>query len=1117
VLHRASFGSFRKRTMRCSKCGTENPDKAKFCIECASPLTRRCPSCGTENPPTAKFCLECAKSLEAGAAPATSNAAYRAPEGERRHLTVLFCDLVGSTEISSQLDPEEWREMVAGYHRTAAEAIKRFGGHVAKYLGDGVMAFFGYPEAHDNDAERAARAGLELLEAIAKLDKQAGSPKLRARVGIDSGAVVVGAGAGKDADVFGETPNIAARVQAAAEPGTVLITDAVLRLIAGLFVVESRGAEVLKGVERPLQLHKVIEPSRLRGRLEAVAAVRGLTPFVGREDELRSLMTRWERSLEGEGQVALIIGEPGIGKSRLLQRFHELISDAPRAWLAVAAAPFFQNTPFYAIGDLVRRLVEQASSPATDASAVSAHATDGDDEAQIEADERLAQLDSALVQAGLKSEVVPLITPLLNLPPSAKYPPPRISAEEQRRRLLAVLVEWVLGVAQAQPLVIVIEDLHWADASTLEVIQLLVEQGPTAHLLLLCTARSEFRPQWPARGHRTQITLSRLSARNVREMIAQVAARDALAGETVDTVIERTGGVPLFVEELTRAVLESGGGKLPARAIPITLHDSLMSRLDRLGHAKEAAQIGAVIGPEFSYDLLRAVHPVPEADLQRDLRRLTDAELLYVRGIAPDATYQFKHALIRDAAYEAILKSRRKELHLAVARVTDELFPVTRETHPEVLARHWTEAGETGPAACAWQKAGDLAVERRAYREAEQHYRSALSALLTSPESPERDAQESSLQLALGDVLAATMGWATPDTTDAYTRARTLTARAGSGESLEVVFGLWASTISRCELSAALVLADQLLEIARQTDRPRDLVHAHFAQGLTHASLGDLILGRQQYSEAIKQYREKDFLAVSIDYGIQAYVLGAIAEWLAGYPDQALRDIEAARLLARRLNKPFGVASACGFGALTDVLRGDIARAHTASREAEKLGADLGFPFFHAASEIVGAWARAHSGETGGVVDSIRAGLAELEAAHFRWGRGLFLSLLAEVQALGGAVDDALKTIETALEVNPQELWCRPRALTIRGELRLRDASLESAERDFRDVIDLTRKMSARSSELGAATSLARLLATLNRREEARPMLAEIYGWFTEGFDTSDLKDAKALLDSLSY
>src|SRR5215471_18141523 len=357
--------------MRCSNCGSENPTGKRFCGDCGAPLGNPCPKCGADNPPSKRFCGDCRAMLPVPTAAPVAASPRMPAGGERRHLTVLFCDLVGSTEIAARLDPEEWRETVAAYHRAAAEAITRYGGYVAKYLGDGVMAFFGYPEAHDNDAERAARAGLAMLDAISKLGDQAGRPKLAARVGIDSGAVVVGAGASKEADVFGEAPNIAARVQATAEPGTVLITDAVHRLVSGLFVVESRGASALKGIERPLQLYKVVRPSGVRGRLEAAAATRGLTPFVGREEELRSLMTRWERSREGEGQVVLVIGEAGIGKSRLLQRFHEQVP-VPYNWLEAAAAPFFQHTPFHAIAELLRQLVGQASLPVTDARAARA-------------------------------------------------------------------------------------------------------------------------------------------------------------------------------------------------------------------------------------------------------------------------------------------------------------------------------------------------------------------------------------------------------------------------------------------------------------------------------------------------------------------------------------------------------------------------------------------------------------------------------------------------------------------------------------------------------------------------------------------------------------------------
>jgi class 3 adenylate cyclase len=759
--------------MRCSKCAAENREGRKFCAQCGAPLNARCGSCGAENEPAEKYCGECGSTLSAPVSPSVASATpVPVPEvaGERRHLTILFCDLVGSTILAAQVDPEEWRATVASYQQTASEAITRFGGEVVRYVGDGIMAFFGYPVAHDNDAERAARAGLAILDAITQLNEEAAHAKLAVRVGIDSGRVVVGTGTGNAVDAFGDAANIAARVQAAAEPNTLMISDATQRLMAGLFIVEDRGAQTLKGIAQPVRLYRVIRPSGMRGRFAAAAAAGGLTPFVGREDELRSLMNRWERALEGEGQVVTIIGEAGIGKSRLVQRFHESIVETPHTWIEAGAGAFYQNTPFYPIAEMLRQMIGGAA-----------------------ASDPLKELASRLAVTGLQpAEAIPLLAPLLNLSLPPEHQPSTLSPEQQRRRLLTTLVEWVLGSARSQPLVIASEDLHWADPSTLELFELLVEQGATAPLLLLYTARPEFHPGWTMRAHHTQITLNRLSTRNVRTMVGEVAARKALSDETIATVVERTGGVPLFVEELTRAVLESGDGKLRGREIPATLHDSLMARLDRLGAAKEVIQVGGVIGSEFSYELLHAVHPLAEGGLQRALRSLTDAELLYVRGIAPEATYRFKHALIRDAAYEALLKSRRKELHLAVARAIDEKFPALKETHPEVLARHWTEAGESEPAIAAWHRAGQQAVERGAYREAEQHYGEALVILSILHESPERDTRELALLLGIGPVLIAIKGWASPDTEQAYDRARLLCGRdTVSSNAFHALFGLW--------------------------------------------------------------------------------------------------------------------------------------------------------------------------------------------------------------------------------------------------------------------------------------------------------------------------------------
>jgi class 3 adenylate cyclase/tetratricopeptide (TPR) repeat protein len=1086
--------------MRCSKCGTDNAAGSRFCTQCATPLGKRCPKCAHENISEAKFCAQCGAPLDSPPIPARAEAG-EALAGERRHLTVLFCDLVGSTEIAAQLDPEEWRETVAGYHRAATEAVTRFGGHVAKYLGDGVMTFFGYPEAHDNDAERAARAGLAILDAIAKLNEpggigssQSSSVKLSARVGIDSGAVVVGAGAGKDADVFGDAPNIAARVQAAAEPDTVLITAAVHQLISGLFVVEDRGAQALKGIERPIQLYRVIQPSGVRGRLEAVAAARGLTPFVGREDELRLLASRWEHVLDGEGQVALILGEAGIGKSRLVQRFREQIKGMPHTCVEAAAAPFFQNTPFYPVAAMLRELV----------------AWSGDEPAE----EQLAQLESQLTSAGLKpAEAIPLIAPLLNLPLTEKYPPSSLSPEQQRRRLLATLVEWVLGATRVQPLAIAIEDLHWADPSTLELIQLLVEQGARSRLLLVYTARPEFHAQWPLRAHHTQITLNRLSARNVREMIALVAARDALANETVDAVIERTSGVPLFVEELTRSVLE-GGARPSGREIPVTLHDSLMARLDRLGSAKEVAQIGAVIGGEFSYELLHAVHPIHEENFQLALRSLADAELLYVRGIAPDANYQFKHALIRDAAYEALLKSRRKELHRLVARTIDQKFPALKEAHPELLARHWTEAGETESAITEWSRAGKAAEARNAFAEALESYQQALALLNVLPESPERDHLELELTQSIVRMLEVTSGYSTPKTTDARLRAQALAEKSGDLTQLAtwmIARGISANDAG--DFAAAGMLADQALDLAVRGGSSAVLAHVYTLQLQTRHWRGDLAGAEKHFAAGLKFFDDPGFRQLPL-VAVVGFGHAAANAWTLGRADVA-RERMAQMVAAANGSNPFEVAFSTVFAAFLHISLREYGQAEALAAQAFELSEKIQIPQMSAFCRCALGSARAQLGHSTEGVALIIQGMAGLREIGTRVNDALVTTLLAAAQERDGAILDALETVEQALRTNPDELVSRPDALRMRGEIRLKLGDTKLGEADFREAIALARSMGAKVLELRATMSLAGLMAKQGRRDEAHTMLAEIYNWFTEGFDTADLKDAKALLDKL--
>ena len=616
----------------------------------------------------------------------------RPADAERRQLTVLFCDLVDSTVLASQLDPEDLREVVRAYQETCAKVIARFEGHIAQYLGDGLLVYFGYPLAHEDDAQRAVRAGLGMVEALGQLNvrlKQDRGVELAVRLGIHTGLVVVGevgGGARQEQLALGETPNLAARLQGIAAPNTVVISAATVQLLGGFFTYQSLGTPSLKGLAQPLEVYRVLYESTARSRLEAAGST-GLTPLVGREQEVALLRERWAQVKDGIGQVILLSGEAGIGKSRLVQVLTEHVAAEPQAWLTPCqCSPYYQNTALYPMIELLERVAlrfDREESP----------------------QQKLRKLEGFLVQYGLPlTEAVPLFAALLSLPLGTDYAPLTVSAEQQKQQTLHALLTVMLRIAAQQPMLFVMEDLHWVDPTTLEFLSLLVDQGPTARILALWTFRPDFSPPWTGRSHLTQVTLPRLPRQQATEMTDRVAHGKALPTEVVEQVVAKTDGVPLFVEELTKMVLESGllqeredryelTGPLPPLAIPTTLHDSLMARLDRLATVKSLAQLGATLGREFSYALLHAVSPWDEETLQRGLHQLVEAELLYQRGLPPQATYLFKHALIQDAAYQSLLRSTRQQHHQRIAQVLEARFPEICETQPELLAHHYTEAG----------------------------------------------------------------------------------------------------------------------------------------------------------------------------------------------------------------------------------------------------------------------------------------------------------------------------------------------------------------------------------------------------------------------------------------
>jgi class 3 adenylate cyclase/tetratricopeptide (TPR) repeat protein len=1104
--------------MRCKKCGSENPAGKRFCGDCGEPLGYRCSRCGSENPPGKKFCGDCGAALSVDsparvspspttiAEPKTTTETQRAAaptqdsttvDGERRHLTVLVGELVNSAEISVRLDPEEWREIAADYQTTAASTVTRFGGQGVKYLGDSLVVYFGYPEAREDDAERAVRAGIAIIQAVAGLNYRLAAKygaKLSVRVGVHSGSVVVGHRAGKEADVFGDTPNIASRMLAVAAADSVLVTAAVEQLVAGRFALEDQGAQVLRGIERPVQLYRVVGPSVARGSMRNTA-IRGRTTFVGREDEIGLALSRWESARDGEGQLVLVVGEPGIGKSRLVEEFRGRIKGDGHLWIECAGERFFESTPFHA----VTRILDQGLGRQGDESQ----------------DERIERLERTLQLTGVKlNEALPLIAEMLELPVPEKYPPLMLAPDQRRKRLLVSIVSWILNRSRLQPVVIVVEDMQWVDPSSLELMQMLVEHGATAPLLLLYTARPEFRPFWPMRAHHFQITLSRLNDSDTREMIARVAARIALAKDVVDAVIQRTDGVPLFAEELTRLILERDWRSV-AQEIPATLQDSLTARLDRLGGAKEVAQVAAVIGREFSYDLLQAVIALSEEELRASLERLADAELIYARGIPPEATYQFKHALIQDAAYQALLKSRRKDLHGRIARTIFEKFPAAAESKPEAIARHWTEAGEVEPALAAWKKAGESAYSRRAFKEAEDNLRRALAMLNALPEAPERDAKELAIVSTLVQALQLTGGYSASKTVEVSARARALAEKSGSLPQLVLqMHGTWAALLVSGEYRSAAALADQLLDLARQEGSHISFGLAHYAQLVARFYCGDLVGAEDHFASMSRFLHASGFKefpgAIVICMGI-----AGVAAWMMGYAEKARTRIVQAVAFANDSRNPYDLAYGRYFeGALHWLLR-EPPLAEAAAAQALALSEEHGFPLVASLARTIIGWARARPGSTDEAISLIRQGIVGVTDAGGRVGISDLLTILAETQALGGLIEDALTTFEEALRTNPQEVVFRSNILKCRGELRLQLGQTELAEADFREAIVLAHGMSAKARELRATTSLARLLVKEGKSDEALAILAQVYGFFTEGLDTEDLRDAKALLAEL--
>jgi class 3 adenylate cyclase/predicted ATPase len=1047
------------------------------------------------------------------------------PEAERRHLTVLFCDLVGSTVLAGRLDPEDYREVVRAYHQVCAEVLQRFDGYLAQYLGDGILGYFGYPVAHEDDAQRAVRAGLALLDACASLSAHSALPagdQVAVRLGVHTGLVVVGdvgAGARHEPLALGETPNIAARLQHLAAPNTLVISAATQQLIAGYFRCQALGAHTLPGLAQPMEVYRVLGPSGAQSRLE-VAAIHGLTPLVGREQEMGLLRACWTRVTEGMGQVVLLGGEAGIGKSRLVQVLKAHVASAGSPWLECQGSPYYQHTALYPLTELLAQRLLQVAPEATAA-------------------QQVQHLEAFVAQHRLSpAATVPLLASLLSLPLPATYAPVQGSPEQQRQQTLHALLRLLLCLATEQPLLLVIEDLHWVDPSTLEWLGLLVDQGPTARILTLGTYRPDFYPPWTGRSHCTQMTLARLPQRQAIELTHHVAQGKALPAEVVAQIVAKTDGVPLFVEELTKTVLESGLfqepeehygllGPLPPLAIPGTLHDALLARLDRLGAAKGLAQLGATLGREFSYALLQAVAPWDEATLRRELQQLVEAELLFQRGLPPQATYVFKHALIQDTAYQSLLKRTRQHYHQRIAQTLAAQFPETTATQPELLAHHYTAAGCPGHALPYWYAAGQRAMAHSAYTEAHQYLTIGLEVLATMPETAARHQHELDLLTALNVVLSVTTSPTAPAQERVLTRAATLSQQVGTPlQQFALLQRLFWFHQRRGAYPAAQAVAAQLLDLAHQQQDPALLLSAHHMMGWLLGHIGTLAPARTHLEQGIALAASQGHATPHTTPGgnrddrVSCRAMVAVVLWELGYPEQAAQRCHEALALAHALGHPYSLANTLLTSVFLHAFRREWQTVQAHSEAALALATEHGFRRYGVCAALARGMALTMQGQGAPDLVQMRQGVAALKAMESGAIIPRVLAWLAAAYEQVGQVDEALHLVMEALARVDTSGGRRDAAQLhwLHGALLLRQPLPETlaAEACFQQALNVARHQQAKAWELRAAMSLARIWQDQGKRAEAYKLLTPIYGWFTEGFNTVDLQEAKALLEALA-
>jgi class 3 adenylate cyclase/predicted ATPase len=1016
-------------------------------------------------------------------------------EAERRQLTVMFCDLVGSTPLSARLDPEDLRGIIGAYHRCVTEIVEGFGGFVARYMGDGVLVYFGYPQAHEDDAERATRCGLTLVDRVPQLNQ---AEELHARVGIATGLVVVG-GEVVEHDVAGDTPNLAARLQALAAPDTVVLAASTRRLTGELFEYRDLGEIELKGIAGPVSVWQALRPSAVASRFEALRGS-ALTPLVGRDEEIDLLLRRWARAKAGHGQVVPVSGEPGIGKSRIVAALAERLREEPHLRLRYFCSPYYRDSALFPFIDQLGRAAGFARDDPPTA--------------------RQEKLNALLALAAPPDEDLALLADLLSLPASDHHPLPNLSPQRKKEKTLEALIHQLEGLARQQPIIMLFEDAHWVDPTSHELLDLTIERVRDLPVLLIITFRPAFQPPWTGQPQVTMLALNRLDRRDRTALVAQIAGDKALPDEIVAQIANRTDGVPLFVEELTKSVLE-GGAPLPG--IPATLHASLMARLDRLGSVRHVAQIGAAIGREFPYALLRAVSRLPADELQAALVRLVASELVFQRGTPPDAVYAFKHALVQDAAHDSLLRSTRQQLHAQIAEALAAQSPELEDAQPELFAQHYAEAGLVEKSVAFWGKAGRRSAARSAMAEAAAQFHKGLDQLALLPDNPERQRQELEFWIALGAVLLAVKGFAAPETGHAYASARALWEQLGSpSEFLQVPYGESVYRVFRGEFDLAQRLAEDLLRLSRQRGDSSGLILGDFSCGRNLMLAGRLASSRSHLEEVLALYNPISHSPLVHQVGTHPHVnsqayLGIVLFCL-GLPDQAFAQSSAAIAEARRRAHPPSLAASLAHGARLLSLDGESAVLGEWVDQLVAVATEQGFSQWRAMGTINRGWIKVKNGDVAEGISLLRSGSATYRATGAEMWVPHSTTLLARACAIAGRVEEALILLDDALQIVERtgERWLAAELNRHKGQLLLRQGHAEAAEELYRKALSIAEEQEAKLWELRAAASLARLRRDQGRHAEARDLLAPVYNWFTEGFDTQDLKEAKALLDELA-